>query len=249
MKLKLMQGDCLELLKTLPDNSVDFVCADMPYGTTKCKWDTIIPLKPLWEELKRVVKPRAAIALFSQTPFDKVLGCSNLPMLRYEWIWEKTNATGFFNAQKMPLKAHENVLVFYQKLPAYNAQKTTGHTRRTTARKNIGSEVYGEGAKETHYDSTERYPRSVLQFQSDRYKSNLHPTQKPLALLEYMVRTYSDEGDTVLDFCMGSGTSGVAAVTLDRNFIGMELEPKYFEISQVRITNAKKSKDAIDKAA
>ena len=156
-------------------------------------------------------------------------------MLRYEWIWEKTNATGFFNAKKMPLKAHENVLVFYKKLPVYNAQKTTGHERKTAGRKEIGSEVYGKSVRKTFYDSTERYPRSVIKFKSDRYHSNLHPTQKPLSLLEYIVKTYSNEGDVVLDFCMGSGTAGVAAKTLGRSFVGIEKEKKYFDIATARI--------------
>lgn len=228
-------GKCLELLPTVPDNSIDLICADMPYGTTECKWDTLIPLEPLWQQLKRVAKERAAIILFGQTPFDKVLGASNLKMLKYEWIWEKTNATGFLNAKKMPLKAHENVLVFYKKLPVYNAQKTYGHPRKTAGRKASNSDVYGKNIEKTHYDSTERYPRSVLQFKSDRQKSNMHPTQKPLSLLEYIVKTYSNLGETVLDFCMGSGTAGVAAKKLQRNFIGFEKEAKYFHMSEERI--------------
>lgn len=235
MMMDLKQGDCLELIKLVPDNSVDMVCADMPYGTTQCRWDTPIDLDVLWPELKRVTKERAAIVLFAQTPFDKVLGVSNLPMLRYEWIWEKSNATGFFNAKKMPLKAHENVLVFYKKLPVYTPQKTSGHPRKTAGRKEIRSEVYGKGIKKTHYDSTERYPRSVQRFPSDRYYSNLHPTQKPLALLEFIIKTYSQKGDTVLDFCMGSGTAGVASNNLQRAFIGFEKERKYFDIASDRI--------------
>lgn len=233
--IDLQRGDCLELLKSVPDSSIDLICADLPYGTTQCKWDTVIELNALWPELKRVTKERAAIILFAQTPFDKVLGSSNLPMLRYEWIWEKSNATGFFNANKMPLKAHENVLVFYKKLPTYNAQKTTGHKRRTAGRKEIGSEVYGKGIKKTKYDSTERYPRSVQVFPSDKQRKSLHPTQKPEALLEYIVKTYSNEGDVVLDFCMGSGTAGAAAKKLNRRFIGFEKELKYFDIATARI--------------
>lgn len=235
MNIDLQHGDCLELLKSVPDSSVDLVCADLPYGTTQCKWDTLINLSDLWPELKRITKDTAAILLFAQTPFDKVLGSSNLPMLKYEWIWEKANATGFLNAKKMPLKAHENVLVFYKKLPTYNAQKTTGHARKTAGRKPCISEVYGKGIKKTNYDSTERYPRSILQFSSDRYKSNLHPTQKPQSLLEYIVKTYSNENDVVLDFCMGSGTAGAASKKLNRSFIGFEKELKYFNVSSERI--------------
>jgi site-specific DNA-methyltransferase (adenine-specific) len=236
--IDLQHGDCLELIDRIPDNSIDLICADLPYGTTRCAWDTLIDLDVLWPKLKRIAKERAAIVLFAQTPFDKALGASNLPMLRYEWIWEKTNATGFFNAKKMPLKAHENVLVFYRKLPVYNAQKTTGHKRKTAGRKEIGSELYGKSVRKTFYDSTERYPRSVIKFKSDRYHSNLHPTQKPLPLLEYIVKTYSNEGDVVLDFCMGSGTAGVAAKTLGRSFVGIEKEKKYFDIAEGRIASS-----------
>lgn len=233
--MNLQQGDCLELLKKVPTNSVDLICADLPYGTTQCKWDTLIDLDLLWVELKRIAKDRTPIVLFAQTPFDKVLGTSNLSMLRYEWIWEKTAATGFLNAKKMPLKAHENVLVFYKKLPVYNAQKTTGHERKTAGRKSVNSEVYGKAMKKTKYDSTERYPRSVQVFPSDKQRKPLHPTQKPEALLEYIVKTYSNKGDLVLDFCMGSGTAGVAAKKLNRNFIGFEKELKYFDIAKARI--------------
>ena len=239
MKIQLEQGDCLELLKAVPENAYDLVCADMPYGTTQCKWDAVINLDLLWMELDRVAKENAAIVLFAQTPFDKVLGCSNLPMLRYEWIWEKTAATGHLNAKKMPLKAHENILVFYKKLPTYNPQKTSGHVRKTSKTgKTYDSDCYGDESAKPHYDSTERYPRSVKLFASDKQKNNLHPTQKPLKLLEYIVKTYSNEGDHVLDFCMGSGTVGVAAKNLQREFTGFELDREYYNIAQGRIRAA-----------
>jgi len=238
MNIKLQQGDCLELLKAVPENTYDLICADMPYGTTQCKWDTTINLELLWAELVRVAKENAAIILFAQTPFDKVLGCSNLPMLRYEWIWEKPSATGFFNAKKMPMKAHENILVFYKKLPVYNFTKTTGHERKTAGRFDHGSEVYGKTVKKVNYDSTERYPRSVQAFSSDKQGTKLHPTQKPLQLLEYIVSTYSNEGGHVLDFCMGSGTTGVAAKNLQREFTGFELDSDYYNIAQSRIRAA-----------
>ena len=238
MNIKLQQGDCLELLKAVPENTYDLICADMPYGTTQCKWDVVIDLELLWSELVRVAKSNAAIVLFAQTPFDKVLGCSNLPMLRYEWIWEKPAATGFLNAKKMPMKAHENILVFYKKLPVYNFTKTTGHERKTTKRFDHGSEVYGKAVKKTNYDSTERYPRSIQVFSSDKQRTKLHPTQKPLKLLEYIVKTYSNEGGHVLDFCMGSGTAGVAAKNLQREFTGFELDIDYYNIAQSRIRAA-----------
>ena len=228
-------GDCIELMSTIPDGSVDMVCCDMPYGTTKCKWDAVIDLQLMWGHYRRITKPDAAIVLFSQSPFDKVLGVSNLSQLRYEWIWEKPAATGFFNANKMPLKAHENILVFYDKLPTYNPQKTQGHERKVTKRKEIGSEVYGKGRKLTEYDSTERYPRSVQRFSSGTRVKGLHPTQKPVELVEMLIRTYTNEGDTVLDNCMGSGTTGVAATNTGRSFIGIEIDPDYFEIAKGRL--------------
>jgi site-specific DNA-methyltransferase (adenine-specific) len=235
----LMQGDCIELLKKLPDHGADMICCDMPYGTTNCRWDTVLDLDKLWEHYRRVAKPNAAIVLFAQTPFDKVLGCSNLSWLRYELIWEKTLATGHLNAKRMPMKAHENILVFYNKLPTYNPQMTTGHARKTAIKRGDDTTVYGEQRfSELPYDSTERYPRDVLKFPSDRQRSALHPTQKPEALLEWLVSTYTNPGDTVLDNCMGSGTAGVAAINLGRRFIGMELEQGYFEVASERIAAA-----------
>jgi len=232
---KLINGNCIEVLPTIESNSIDFICADMPYGTTQCKWDPIINLELLWPEIWRVAKPNAAVVLFAQIPFSIKLGYSQLEYLRHEWVWEKPAATGFFNAKKMPLKAHENILVFYKELPTYNPVKTTGHARKTAGRKEIGSEVYGKGVKKTVYDSTERYPRSVVKFSSDRQKQNLHPTQKPVALLEYLVTTYTNAGETVLDFCMGSGTAGVATAKLGRNFIGIEKDESYFNVASQRL--------------
>ncbi|MGH1372939.1 MAG: DNA-methyltransferase [Cellvibrionaceae bacterium] len=236
--IDLKHGDCLQLMEEIPSGTVDMVCCDMPYGTTNCKWDSVIDLERLWQHYDRVVKPDGAIVLFAQTPFDKVLGVSNLENLRYEIIWEKPAATGFFNAKKMPLKAHENILVFYRKLPKYNPQKTTGHTRKTAGRKEIGSEVYGKGVKKTNYDSTERYPRSVQKVSRESKVGGLHPTQKPVPLIEWLISTYTDNGDTVLDNTMGSGTTGVACKNLGRKFIGMELDARYFDIAKERIEAA-----------
>ena len=233
--LTLEQGDCIELLKKVPDESVDLICADLPYGTTQCRWDTPIPLEPLWEQIKRVITHKAAVLMFAQTPFDKVLGASNLPMLKYEWVWEKGNATGFLNAKKAPLKAHENILVFCKTTPIYNPVKSSGHIRKTTKRQEAASEVYGKGSQLTTYDSTDRYPRSVIRFSSDKQVINLHPTQKPLRLMEYLIKTYSKPGDTVLDPCMGSGTTGVAAHWSGRSFIGFESDSEYFKTASHRI--------------
>lgn len=217
------------------------ILCDLPqlYGTTRNKWDSIIPLDLLWEQYERIIKDNGAIVLTAQTPFDKVLGCSNLSLLRYEWIWEKTSATGHLNAKKMPMKAHENILVFYKKMPTYNYQKTYGHQRKISkAEHKVNcnlSENYNE-YKLTSYDSTERYPRSVQKFSSDKQKSKLHPTQKPVALFEYLIKTYTNEGDLVLDNCIGSGTTAVAAINTGRNFIGIEKEEEYFNIASERIS-------------
>lgn len=236
--MALYPGDCLDLLPFVPDSSIDLICADLPYGATRCPWDSPIDLLYLWPQYLRVAKPNAAIVLLAQTPFDKRLGCSNLPMLRYEWIWEKTNATGHLNAKKMPLKAHENILVFYDKLPTYNPQKTQGHPRKTTKRKGTAEGnggVYG-AEKGSAYDSTERYPRSVLTFAMDKQKSAILPTQKPQSLLSYLIKTYSNLNDIVLDNCMGSGTTGAACKELGRLFLGMEKTLVTFNKAVRRIT-------------
>lgn len=236
---ELFHGDCHRLLFDIPDNSIDLVCCDPPYGTTKCKWDTPLDLGLLWWHYKRIIKSNGAIVLFAQTPFDKVLGASNLDMLKYEIIWEKTSATGHLNAKKMPMKAHENILVFYDKLPTYNPQKTSGHVRKTAHKKvTLNSEVYNDNTAATDYDSTERYPRSVQVFSSDKQKLNLHPTQKPEALVEFIIKTYSNPGDTILDNCMGSGTAGVVCARLARKFIGMDNTKKHFDTSAKRIAEA-----------
>lgn len=235
MGCRLMLGDCLERMEELPDNSIDMVCCDMPYGTTKCSWDTVINLNQLWCHYERIVKPNGAILLFAQTPFDKVLGVSNLKNLRYEWIWEKPAATGFFNAKKMPLKAHENILVFYKKTPTYNPQKSTGHARKTAGRLEVGSEIYGKAVKKVNYDSTERYPRSVQKVSKKTRVNSFHPTEKPIALIEWLVKTYTNAGDCVLDNTMGSGTAGVACMKTGRLFCGIEINPEYYAIACDRI--------------
>ncbi len=237
VKPALLFGDCLELMADIPDNSIDMVCCDMPYGTTYCKWDTTIDLQRLWQHYKRITKPNAAIVLFAQTPFDKVLGCSNLDWLRYEIIWEKGTATGHLNAKRMPMKAHENILVFYKKLPTYNPQKTAGHKPMNTVyeKREKSTEVYGQHITVANQaGTTERYPRSVIKH-SVVTTGTLHPTQKPLSLVEWLIKTYSNEGDTVLDNCMGSGTTGVACLSTGRHFIGIEMNEKYFEVAQSRL--------------
>lgn len=233
-------GDCLELMsRYIEDKSVDMIFADLPYGTTKCKWDSVIDLEKLWGEYERIIKDNGVILLFAQTPFDKVLGASNLKLLKYEWIWEKTAATGHLNAKKMPMKAHENILVFYKKPPTYNPQKTSGHKRKVSRAEHKvrcrESEVYNKGQKMTTYDSTDRYPRSVLTFASDKQKSKLHSTQKPLALIEYMIKTYTNEGDLILDNTCGSGTTGLGAKNLGRDYIMMEKDAEYYNVAKERV--------------
>ena len=236
--MKLLQGDCLELMKDIPDGSIDMILADLPYGTTRNKWDSIIPLEPLWEQYNRVIKENGAIVLTAQTPFDKVLGVSNLDMLKYEWIWKKNRGTGHLNAKKMPLKNHENILVFYKKLPDYNPQMRKGepYVRKDCGKNSLNKGNYGKvNESNTTINRGERYPLSVVEFSSVERTS--HPTQKPVALFEYLIKTYTNEGDTVLDNVMGSGTTGVACKNLNRNFIGMELDENYFNIAKERIEN------------
>lgn len=234
--MNLMKGDCLEMMKLIPDGSVDMVLCDLPYGTTQNGWDSLIPFPELWTEYKRVGKENCAFVLTAQPPFDKVLGCSNLAMLKYEWIWEKTKATGHLNAKKQPMKAHENVLVFYGKQATYNPQKTEGKPYKGSGG-GSKNDNYGdfEAVREGSQDGS-RYPRSVIQFAHE--SKPVHPTQKPVALMEYLIRTYTNEGDTVLDNTMGSGTTGLAAVNTGRQFIGIERDDKYFAIAQKRIEDA-----------
>ena len=231
----LMLGDCLERMKEIPDGSVDIILADPPYGITACKWDSVIPLEPMWEQLKRVIKPNGAIVMTASQPFTSILVCSNMEMFRYDWVYDKPAGTGFFNAKLMPLRSHESILVFYKSLPTYNPQKTTGHKRKTAKKKVVSSECYGKNISLPSYDSCERYPRSVQAFKSDKRKANYHPTQKPVALMEYLIKTYTNEGETVLDFTMGSGTTGVAALNTGRKFIGIELDEDCFYIASSRI--------------
>lgn len=230
--IEIKQGDCLELMKDIPDGSIDMILCDLPYGTTKNKWDSIIPLDRLWEQYERIIKDNGCIALFAQTPFDKVLGVSNLKLLKYEWIWGKDNGTGFLNAKKMPLKIHENILIFYKNTPIYNPQMRKGF-KPYSQKSGRGSSNYGEQIRVITENNGDRYPIDIIQFKRD--KNKLHPTQKPVSLLEYLIKTYTKEGETVLDNCMGSGSTGVACQNTNRNFIGFELDEKYFNIAKERL--------------
>lgn len=227
MKIDLYNGDCLDVMDKLIEQgiTVDAIITDPPYGTTACKWDSIIPFDEMWRRLDQLIKSNGAIVLFGSEPFSSSLRMSNIKNYKYDWIWEKTSATGHLNAKRMPMKANELISVFYKKQPTYNPQKTTGHTRKVSTaehkRNSTKTEVYGKHGL-TGYDSTERYPRTVIKFKTDKQKSALHPTQKPIALMEYLVKTYTNEGDLVLDFTMGSGTTIRACNNLNRNAIGID---------------------------
>jgi site-specific DNA-methyltransferase (adenine-specific) len=220
-------------MKLIDDNSIDMILCDLPYGTTQNKWDSIIPLDRLCENYKRVIKDNGVIILTAQTPFDKVLGYSNLKMLKYEWIWQKEAGTGFLNAKKMPLKDHENILIFYKKPPIYNPQMSEG--KPYNIKKGGGTSNYNKDSKEnivTNNDGN-RYPKTVIKFPRD--KDKFHPTQKPVALFEYLIKTYTNEGDLVLDNCIGSGTTAIAALNTKRKFIGFELDTTYCSLANQRI--------------
>ena len=239
--IDLRHGDCLEILPEIPDASIDMVLTDLPYGTTRNKWDSMVPLEPLWNEFHRVTKEDAAVVLFSQQPFTTVLGASNIDELRYEWVWEKTQPSGFLNANRAPMKIHENILVFYRRPPKYNPQKApTGKTVHRNSGPS-GTTTYGEFTRQASNNIPgQEYPKDVLKF--IRWGDFEHPTQKPVDLCEYLIRTYTDEGQTVLDSCMGSGSTGVAAVQCGRSFIGIELDPDYFAIAERRIGEAHRVK-------
>ena len=232
----LLYGDCLELLPNLLDNSIDMLLVDLPYGTTACKWDSVLPLDKLWEQYNRVCKKDAAMVFTAAQPFTTVLASSNISNFRYEWIWEKPQGTNPMNSKIMPLKAHENILVFYRIKPTYNPQMwySTPYSGFSSDTAKIG-EVYGQ-QQSKHRDNPEgsRYPKTVLKFKQEKGQ---HPTQKPVKLMEYLIKTYTNEGDTVLDNTMGSGTTGVAAVDTGRNFIGMENNRDYYQTAENRINH------------
>lgn len=238
----LMQGDCLERMKEIPDGSVDMILCDLPYGTTACKWDSVIPFEQLWEQYKRVTKENSAIVLTASQPFTSALVMSNISMFKHEWIWQKNAGSNFGTVRYQPMKEHESVLVFGVKKPHYNPIKqprSEAGMRMVAAgvksKASRGDDVYGglnQGYDNSSCDPTMRYPSSVQKFNRER---GLHPTQKPIALMEYLVRTYTNEGDVVLDNCMGSGTTGVACANTGRRFIGVELDENYFNIAKDRI--------------
>ena len=248
-KIELHHGDCLKIMKNIPQASIDMILADPPYGITACPWDSVIPLEPLWTQIKRITKPQSAIVMTASQPFTHSLIASNLKDFRYTMVWDKGRTSGALNANKKPLKAHEDIVVFYQKQPTYNPQMTKAIPGRT--RKPSQKDIYiGKGINEIigtvhkisqDYDPTTRYPTTIIRIPKIGYFA--HPTQKPVELMIYLVKTYSNENDTVLDFCMGSGTTGEACAKLNRKFIGIELNEKYFNYANKRIKDIQSQTD------
>lgn len=231
-------------MDNIPDKFVDCIITDLPYGTTQCKWDTIIPFEPLWKQYNRVIKDNGAIVLFGTEPFSSHLRLSNLKNYKYDWIWDKVKGTGFLNAKKQPMRNHELISVFYKKQCTYNPQKTYGHKMKKSYRsKDLQTEVYGEMKNDYTYESTERYPRSIQIFSTDTQNSSLHPTQKPVALIEYLIKTYTNEEEVILDSCAGSMTTGVAAINTNRKVICIENDNEIFNVGRNRVMEYLKEKD------
>lgn len=238
---KIYNEDCLIGMNRIPDGIVDMVLCDPPYGQVRCKWDVIIPFESMWEQLNRVTKENGVICLFGCEPFSSTLRMSNIKNYKYDWYWKKTSATGFLNANKQPLKNIETISVFYRKTPLYNLQKTSGHIRKVSLAKHKvncrQTEDYGKHSLSS-YDSTERYPTQLLVYKKDTQKMALHSTQKPVALLEYLIKTYTNEDELVLDFAIGSGSTAVACINTNRNYIGFEILKDYYDIANDRIDKA-----------
>jgi len=245
--IRLMLGDCLEKMKDIPDGSVDLILCDLPYGTTACKWDSVIPFEPLWAQYRRIAKKNAAIVLTASQPFTTALIASNMREFRYCWYWKKSVGSGFQNAKRQPLRLIEEVVVFYRKPPKYIPQglvrTDAPRVNKISAADSIVGGTPGRGGLRTvgneWVQEFTNYPRNVLEFPAPM-AGRKHPTQKPVALMEYLIRTYTNEGETVLDNCMGSGTTGVACINTNRNFIGIELDPTYFDIACKRIEEAQR---------
>ena len=226
--IKLMQGDCLSLMKDIPDGSIDMILCDLPYGTTHCKWDYVLPFAALWEQYNRVIKDNGAIVLFGSEPFSTELRHSNLEMYKYDYYWKKARPVNHINAAKMPMRYIETISVFYKQQPLFNRQRKQNPVKTTSSAKNTVYDVSNSYTREVEYDSK----FDLLEFPKD---GSLHPTQKPVALLEHLIKTYTNPGETVMDNCMGSGSAGVACVNTGRKFVGMELDPRYFEIAESRV--------------
>lgn len=232
----LIKGDCLEIMKDIKDKSIDVILCDLPYGTTQNKWDSILPFEKLWKQYSRVIKDNGAIVLFSQGIFTAKLILSNEKLFKYKWIWEKSKATNFLNAKKQPLRKHEEVCIFYKKQPIYNPQFSQGESYNKGVRKDQLTGSYGDFKPVEVKSEGRRYPTDVVYFKTSESEGKVfHPTQKPVALLEYLIKTYTNEGQVVLDNCMGSGSTGVACINTNRKFIGIELDEHYYDIAVNRV--------------
>ena len=236
---KIYNMDCLEGMLQIPDGSFDAVICDLPYGTTACAWDSVIPFDKLWEQYRRITKPNAAIVLFGSEPFSSALRMSNIEEYGYDWIWQKQRPTNFYQVKWRPLKEHETISVFYRHVPTYNPQGTKS-VHINSGRKQKSGNLYAKYDGSGYIQTVGDYPRSILTFDTDDDASRLHPTQKPVDLLRYLVLTYTNEGDTVLDNCMGSGTTAIACIKERRHFIGFELSKEYFDKAQRRIDNERR---------
>ena len=232
---KLFRGDCLEIMRDILDESVDMILCDLPYGTTACKWDTVIPFEPLWEQYERIIKDNGVIVLFGSEPFSSALRMSNIKHYRYDWIWEKEQGANFMLCKYQPYKVHEIISVFSKKRHTYIPQMTKG--KPYISGKGTSGEITNNVVKKQTKNNGTRYPRSIQKFNTDKSKGSLHPTQKPVALLEYLIKTYTNEDEVVLDNCMGSGSTGVACLNTNRKFIGIELDENYYNIACNRINN------------
>lgn len=237
----LLLGDCLDVTPTL--GRFDAVVTDPPYGTTQCAWDAIIPFEAMWSGLVSCTAPDTPILIFGSEPFSSLLRASNLPRFKYDWVWDKPKATGFLNAKKQPLRGHELISVFYERQCSYWPQKTKGVRKVTFRGKHLQTDVYGAMRGDYAYDSDERYPNSVITFSQDTQNSSFHPTQKPVGLIEYLLKTYTLPGQSVLDFTMGSGTTLVACQRLGRHGTGIEIDPEYFDIACRRVDEATRQPD------
>ena len=235
--IDLRLGDCLEVMKTIKDNSIDAIITDPPYGTTACKWDSVVDFKLMWEQLNRVIKPNGAIVLFGSEPFSSALRMSNIKNYKYDWVYEKTRCSNPFLAKHQPLRHHENVIVFSNNKHLYYPIKTDGseYTISSKAGGRVASDFKSNNKDFKGKKSKGRFPKSVIKFSNSSKEAGHHPTQKPVALMEYLIKTYTNENETVLDFTMGSGSTGVAAKNLNRHFIGIEQDENYFKIAQERI--------------
>ena len=236
---RIYNEDCLEGMKRIPDKSIDMILCDLPYGTTACKWDSIIPLEPLWEQYERVIKDNRAIVLTASQPFTTKLIMSKPDWFRYTWVWNKKKAGNIFLAKKQPMKIHEDIVVFSKKPHFYNPQMVKRDKVKKSKNYGTGESFGGTREKEDKvYTYTHTYPKSIIEFSNARQKGKVHPTQKPVALFEYLIKTYTNEGETVLDNCMGSGTTAIACINTGRNFIGFEIDKHYCDIANERIRKA-----------